>query len=108
MSDAIDYESIKSERGRGKPIGQGNSLGHFLRYHMDGETYIACEQLDYSWSRKDLHELVEMWRLGVPVEYMSQHFDRPDEECAIILMDLAMHGVIQKRDGGVLGKAAMA
>lgn len=81
------------------------SLGHFLKYHMDGDTYIACEQLDYAWSRSDLREIVDMWKLGVPIDYISEHFGRPDEECAIILMDLAMHGIIKYRAGGLLGRA---
>lgn len=104
MSDAITYESIKNERGRGKPAGQGVSLGHYLKYHMDGDTYVACENLNFCWSRPELRELVDMWNVGVPIDYIAKHFDRADEECAICLMDLAMAGVIQYRPGGLWGK----
>jgi hypothetical protein len=65
--------------------------------------YIACEDLDFVWDEHDLIEFVNDWRNGKSIIEISDKFQREQDECAILILDLARKGLIQKRAGGIFG-----
>ncbi len=68
-----------------------------------GQTYIACEDLDFSWTKAEMAEFVLMWREGKRLDEMSRHFNRPPEELLILALDRGMNEKIGPRQGGLIG-----
>lgn len=61
-------------------------------------TYIACEELDFTWCEEQVKEFEKLWKLGrkngkTNIEMiirLSEHFKRTQEEVAILLIDRGM------------------
>jgi hypothetical protein len=66
--------------------------------------YICCESLDFTWDLAEIEEFEEMWKMGIPLDYIAQNFGRKNEEVALLVMDRARLGHIQPREGGMFGK----
>lgn len=71
--------------------------------NKSGQTYIACEDLDFSWTKAEIAEFVLMWREGLRLDEMARHFNRPQEEILILALDRGMNEVIEPRQGGLIG-----
>lgn len=65
-------------------------------------TYIACEELDFTWSEEQVMEFQKLWKQGrkkgkTSIEMiisLSEHFNLPQEEIAILLLDRGMKSKI--------------
>lgn len=68
-------------------------------------TYIACEQVNFTWSDLDVLQADHMWREGLSIEDMAVAFNRPVNEVFILLLDRLDSGRIKKRRGGMFGNA---
>ena len=67
-------------------------------------TYLACEELDFSWDLAEVREVEDMWNAGIPIDWIARNFDRKPIEVALLIMDRAERGHIEPREGGVYGK----
>lgn len=67
------------------------------------ERYIACEDLDFSWWPEQVQKVQELWCQGVDIVDISKQVHRDCDEVAILVMDLARQGKIQRRKRGVFG-----
>ncbi|MDD5501556.1 MAG: hypothetical protein PHH57_07780 [Candidatus Omnitrophica bacterium] len=59
--------------------------------------YIACADLDFTWTRAQVKRAVEIYRECSPLEAVrriADEFRRRDEEAGILIMDLGMKGVL--------------
>ncbi|WP_062105230.1 hypothetical protein [Bacillus niameyensis] len=75
----------------------------YLTY-APGESYIACQDVDFGWTMKKTLEFEKLWRKGKTLHEMSKHFRRPPVEILMIAVDRAMLGHIEEREGGLLGE----
>lgn len=65
--------------------------------------YVACMDMDFSWTDVEVQRVTAWWRNGLPLPEMADRLDRDCDEVAILVMDLRRRGRIEKRDGGVWG-----
>lgn len=66
--------------------------------------YTALEDLDFHWSVQEVEEFDEMWRMGIPIDWIAANFGRTEEEVAILVLDRRLKGYIEPRAGGLHGK----
>lgn len=64
---------------------------------------IACEELNYVWQPEKVREFREMWKGGEDIREIAKYLKRKPEEVAILVMDQAKRGNIQKRPTGIFG-----
>ncbi|QDH23489.1 helix-turn-helix domain containing protein [Saccharibacillus brassicae] len=67
------------------------------------EIHIACEDYDFAWTDKQVQRFLEMWRSGLTIRQIAEHFDRDPDEVVLLVMDQAKLGNINPRPGGILG-----
>lgn len=66
------------------------------------DTYIALEEMDYTWDLKEVHEFDELWTTGreegKSPEYLirdiAEYFGREEDEIAILALDRGRKGKI--------------
>ena len=61
--------------------------------------HIALADLDFSWYLK----VRKMWQTGAHIEDIAEAVDRDCDEVAVLLIDLARDGKIQRRRLGIYG-----
>ncbi len=85
---------------------ENRAIRQLEKYHMTidhGKAYVACENLDFTWSKDDVAALRELWREGHAVPDMAKYFKRKEEEVALLVIDQSRKGFIKQRRGGLLG-----
>lgn len=50
-------------------------------------TYIALEEMDFTWSTRQVKEFDSLWEDGYSLEYIAEYFNRALDEAALLLMD---------------------
>ena len=65
--------------------------------------HFACEELDLSFRQQEVWDVIRWWREGMSYDAMADSLDRDADEVAILLIDLARTGRIEKRRGGCRG-----
>jgi len=71
------------------------------------KVYIACENLDFVWDEREVHEIEHMWSKGLSIHDIARSFGRDPDEVAILIVDRARQGKIKPRKGGVFGCSGM-
>lgn len=64
---------------------------------------IACEELNFVWQPEKVRKFREMWAAGEDIREIAKQLRRKPEEIAILVMDQAKRGNIQKRPTGIFG-----
>lgn len=64
---------------------------------------IVCEELDFTWERKELNKLARMWKKGQSILEMAVEVERDPDEVLIALIHLAKKNKVEKREGGLFG-----
>jgi hypothetical protein len=67
--------------------------------------YIACEHFDFVWNEHDLIRFKNEWDNGASIFELCETFNRPENELALLILDLSSKGFIEQRIGGVFGHA---
>lgn len=65
---------------------------------------IIHDDLDFSWTRREMFAAQRMWNEGFSIFDMSEAFERPIDEVFMLLHYLARKGRIGERTGGIYGK----
>jgi len=65
--------------------------------------HIALADLDFSWYPHKAVNREKMWQTGAYIEDIAKAVNRDCDEVAILLIDLARHGKIQRRRLGIYG-----
>ena len=68
--------------------------------------YIACDDMDFSWTEKAVNRVNQMWKAGAHITAIARAVRRPADEVALLIMSLAREGKIEPRPGGVFGGGA--
>jgi hypothetical protein len=91
---------------REKQIEESAIYGIHKRYLKKerNNTYIALEELDFTWSMEEVFEFEKMWNEGKSLMEIAEHFGRTHEEVAVLIMDRALKGKIKKRESGIWGR----
>ena len=71
-----------------------------------GESYIACEDLDFIWTNDEVEEFDLMWMAGKTLLEISSYFKRTQEEVLILALDRGTKKKINPRKGGLLGEVS--
>lgn len=79
-----------------------NLESRYLKYNPR-ETYVACQDLDFLWTKSQLKEFESHWNEGRKLDEMSRYFQRSPEELLILALDRALIGRIKPRKGGLIG-----
>lgn len=79
------------------------SRGDRLKLRPKEELYIACEDLDLSFFKREVMETIRMWHEGWHIADIAATLKRDPDEVAILLIDLARQERIGPRRGGVFG-----
>lgn len=66
--------------------------------------YIACEDIEFKWNLHQVREFDKLWKRGVnngvsPIRLiieLAEHFNRPQEEIAILAIDRGLKGRLGK------------
>jgi fructose-1,6-bisphosphatase/sedoheptulose 1,7-bisphosphatase-like protein len=64
--------------------------------------YIACEDMDFVWSEKDVSRFDFFWNNGLGIEKIAKRLKRDIDEVVILIMDRARKGYIKPRKGGLM------
>lgn len=75
---------------------------HYLKNKFR-ETYIALEELNFSWTKEELFDFECMWDEGATLDELAEYFERTPEEILILALDRGMKGKIKPRKGGLIG-----
>lgn len=65
--------------------------------------YFALEDLDLSFTRAEVAQVVLWWNQGVSIGEMADRLGRDPDEIAVLVMDLARKGGVRARAGGAWG-----
>lgn len=57
------------------------------------DIYIACEEMDFTWTKEKLQEFSKLWKKGLGLMEIAEHLDRDPDEVAMLIMD---HGRLNK------------
>lgn len=68
------------------------------------ELYIACTDLDFSWTKAEVEYVKREWKEGTHIADIAGALDRDVDEVGILVMDLARKRKIRPREGGVFGR----
>jgi imidazole glycerol phosphate synthase subunit HisF len=71
--------------------------------YQSPKIYIACEEINFIWEKRDVKEFRDMWRKGYSIHQMSEYFQRGTDELMILAMDQSRYGYIKSRPGGIWG-----
>ncbi len=85
---------------------ENQSIARMESRHMRikvGHSYIACDNFNFLWSREEVKAFRELWREGYSIQEMARYFKRQEEEIALLVLDQASKGNIEKRKGGLFG-----
>ena len=93
----------RAEQKRGKP----ESVKSPAKLRPPERLYIAGEGLDFSWYQWQVEALIEDWEAGLPLEDIADRLNRDQREVIILAIDLAHHGRIKPRKGGIMGGDAL-
>ncbi|EST11275.1 hypothetical protein [Sporolactobacillus laevolacticus] len=66
-----------------------------------GETYIACESVDFQWSHSDVRTAIKLWDEGNSLWTMQRLLDRPQDDVLALIFSLAREGKINPRKRGI-------
>lgn len=86
--------------GRARKIGPSRGKSDMNNYYNN---YIACFNLDFSWSEKQVKRVIAYWNSGYHIAEIAEKVDRIIDEVAILIIDLARKEKIEERQGGVFG-----
>lgn len=67
------------------------------------EQHIALINLNFAWTAKQVKNFRIWWQDGVSVEVIAKRFRRDPDEVAVLVMDQARVGAIEKRPCGAKG-----
>jgi len=69
--------------------------------------HTVCEQMDFHWTQNSVAEFRRLWRSGLTMPEIAEHFDRDPDEVLLLVIDQARRGFIeawrppkQKENGG--------
>ena len=65
--------------------------------------HIALADLDFSWYPHEVLKVRKMWQAGANIEDIAKAVKRDCDEVAVLLIDLARDGKIQRRRLGIYG-----
>lgn len=81
----------------------GKMEARYLR-NKAGQSYLACENLDFVWSKQQVNDFKLLWKEGRNIDELARYFRRPQEEILILALDLGMKNRIGPRKGGLIGE----
>lgn len=82
-----------------KPVRKRNA-GDKLKLRPVDNLYFAGEDLDLSYTRQEVRQVMEWYNDGVPGPAMAERMDRREIEMFVLLDDLIRHMRIGTRKGG--------
>lgn len=56
--------------------------------------HIALDDLDFFWTERQVQKMIVMYNKKMHISDISKKFRRPQEECALLIMDLGRRGMI--------------
>ena len=68
------------------------------------ELYIALDDLNFAWLEDEVATVITMYSAGCPVWEIAEKLGRPQEEVALLIMDLSRKKAIEPRRHGVYGR----
>ncbi|WP_286177121.1 hypothetical protein [Brevibacillus brevis] len=68
-------------------------------------TYIACEDYDFTWDLSEVQRFRDLWREGYSIIEIAKDLRRHQNEVAILVIDQAEQARINPRFGGVFGNS---
>ena len=89
----------RAEQNRGKP----ESVKSPAKLRPPEPLYIMGEGLDFSWYEWQIEALIEDWEAGFSMADIAERLNRDYREVAFLVIDLAHHGRIKPRKGGIMG-----
>ena len=74
--------------------------GHIDR-KLDQPLYLACEDLDFSFSFAEVETVKKAWDRGMRIQDIAVAVDRADAEVLCLLIDFSVKGFIEPRARGL-------
>jgi hypothetical protein len=65
---------------------------------------VILEDINFIWDEPELKEVRKMWKKGVSVISMAEHFERDPDEVLLAIMHLARNDKITARKSGLKGE----
>lgn len=81
----------------------GRLESHYLR-NKAGQTYLACEEMNFVWTRQQVKDFRILWGEGRDLDELARYFRRSQEEILILALDLGVKNKIKPRKGGLIGE----
>lgn len=66
-------------------------------------TYIACEDIDFTWCTTEVRLFDELWQQGLSIVVIANKLEREVDEVVMLVIDRARVGAIDCRTGGIFG-----
>ena len=67
------------------------------------DTYIALEELDFVWCRREIEQFGAMWRAGYDIWKIAKLLGRSHHDVVMLAYDQHMKGRIPTRKGAIFG-----
>lgn len=65
---------------------------------MNMTNYIPLEDMNFIWKVEQVNKVIECYNLGMNIRQIAKTVKRPNDECAVLIMDLGRKEVIKWRD----------
>lgn len=67
------------------------------------DTYIALEEVDFIWCRREIEQFRSMWRAGYDIWKIAKLLGRSHHDVVMLAYDQHLKGKIKTRNGGIFG-----
>ncbi|MDP5273999.1 hypothetical protein [Chengkuizengella axinellae] len=67
--------------------------------------YIACEEMNFYWDKKEVTEFEHMWKQGLCITDIAKAFKRHPNDVVLLVLDRRKKQKIQPRKGGLQGNS---
>lgn len=84
--------------------GENQAIARLEKNYLNGSLYIACIDWNFEWTKEEVNDVIQLWKIGAPLDAIAKNFARDKDETAILIMDLVRSRKIKHRPGGYLGK----
>lgn len=78
-------------------------IGSHYMIRKAGETYFACDGIDFMWSAQEADMAVELWNEGKDLWSIKKTLRRPLPDVEMLIYSLAREGKLKKRKRGAWG-----
>lgn len=78
---------------------------NFTNNLKEDDVIVILDDIEFAWRREDIKYVINLWKYGKGIKYISEKLGRNGDEVFLLLIHLARKGEIKKRKGYIWGRS---